>query len=51
MIDRCLDNSFLRRIAWFLVDHGIMREAVEEAYKRRLLARAPTPVSRAATGE
>jgi hypothetical protein len=51
MIDRCLEHSFLRRIAWFLVDHGIMREAVEEAYKRRLLASAPTTVSGATTGE
>jgi len=28
----------IRRFAWFLADHGIMREKVENAFKRRLLA-------------
>lgn len=41
MASRALHFPFLRRIAWFLADHGIMREKVENAFKRRMLSAAP----------
>jgi hypothetical protein len=41
MAFRALRFAFLRRVAWFLADHGIMRERVENAFKRRLLSAAP----------
>jgi hypothetical protein len=30
-----------RRLAWKLADHGIMRERIEESFKRRLVVRIP----------
>ena len=33
----------IRRVAWFLADHGIMREKVENAFKRSLLAAPAAP--------
>jgi len=33
----------IRRLAWFLADHGIMREKVENAFKRSLLSASAAP--------
>lgn len=41
MTQRLLTFSPFRRLAWFLADRGIMREAVEEAFRRRLVDAAP----------
>ncbi|HET7129085.1 MAG TPA: hypothetical protein VFJ93_08430 [Gaiellaceae bacterium] len=38
-----LHRRFIRRLAWFLADHGIMREKVENAFKRSLLAAPDSP--------
>jgi hypothetical protein len=41
MTHRLLASPLGRKLAWFLADHGIMREKVEEAFKHRLRSAAP----------
>jgi hypothetical protein len=40
-MDRMLRLDLVRRLAWRLVDLGIMRERIEETFKRQMVVRTP----------
>ncbi len=40
-MDRILRLVVIRRLAWRLADLGILRERIEESFKRHMIVRAP----------